>query len=210
MLQDILGSNLLEKIMKYERTLVIFKPDVIQRQIMGEIIERFERKGFKIVGMKMIWPTAELIGKHYEDNQEYFKEVGDKTIKSARERGEKLFSNDPIEIGRRIRQWNMLYMSCGPVFAIVLEGPHIIEAVRKMLGSTNPLNADIGTIRSDYSPDSYFLANLQGRTTRTMVHASDSIESANREIPLWFKKSELYDYETAIEKVLFDVGWSGN
>jgi nucleoside-diphosphate kinase len=77
-----------------------------------------------------------------------------------------------------------------------------------MLGSTNPRTADIGTIRSDYTPDSYLLADMQGRTTRTMIHASDSTENAEKEISLWFDEEELFEYDTAIENILFDTGWS--
>lgn len=194
--------------MTKERTLVIFKPDVIQRQLMGEFLLRFERKGFKIVGTKMTVPSEDLMKKHYTDDKDYLEEVGNKSLESAKKRGEKLDLDDPYEIGLRIRNWNVKYLTCGPVLAIVIEGPHIVEAVRKVIGTTNPLMADIGTIRSDYSPDSYLLADHQGRTTRTMIHASDSPENANYEIGLWFTEDELFDYETAIEKVLFDTDWS--
>ncbi len=191
-----------------ERTLVIFKPDVLQRQIIGELITRFERKGFKIVGMKLIHPSKELVGKHYTDDPAYLKEVGEKGIASALARGEEVKETDPMKIGNQVRDWNIQYLACGPVLAMVLQAPNIVEAVRKMLGSSNPANADIGTIRADYSPDSFFLANMQGRTTRTLIHASDSVENAKREISLWFNNNEIYEYETAMEKVLFDAGWS--
>jgi nucleoside-diphosphate kinase len=191
-----------------EKTLVLFKPDVVQRQIVGEFITRFERKGFKIVGMKMIWPTKKLVGLHYAEEKEYLIEVGKKTIKSALERNEKMKESDPLKVGKKIREWNMEYLSCGPILAIVLEGASVIESVRKMIGSTNPITADIGTIRADYSPDSYMLANIQGRNTRTLLHASDSSKSAKREIPLWFKKGELYKYSVGIEHILYDAGWS--
>ncbi len=192
----------------HERTLVIFKPDVVQRQIVGEFISRFEKKGFKIVGMKLVWAKEELVAKHYVDDESYLKEVGDKAVSNSLARGEKITETDPIKIGQRVRQWNIDYLICGPVLAIVLQGPTIVEAVRKIVGSSNPQNADVGTIRADYSPDSFLLANEQGRTTRTLIHASDSVENANREIKLWFSDSELCDYETAMEKVLFDAGWT--
>lgn len=191
-----------------EKTLVIFKPDVIQRHIIGELITKFEKKGFKIAAIKMKLASEELLGKHYTDDPKYLKEVGEKAIKSARERGEKVEETDPLKVGGQIRQWNIDYLSSGPVVAIVLSGPHIIEAVRKITGSTNPQNADVGTIRGDYSPDSFFLSSLQGRTTRNVLHASDSLENAQREIKLWFNDDEICEYETAIEKVLFDSGWT--
>jgi nucleoside-diphosphate kinase len=191
-----------------ERTLVILKPDVIQRQIVGEILTRFERKGFKIIGMKMVWPTEELMREHYIDEDEYHRSVGIKAVDNAKEKGEDVTGMDPVEIGRRIRNYNVEYLSCGPVLAFVLEGNSVIEGVRKLLGKTNPRLADVGTIRADYTPDSYFLADMQGRATRTIAHASDSVESAEREIPLWFKDDELYEYSTAIEHILYDAGWS--
>ena len=191
-----------------ERTLLIFKPDVMQRQIVGEILSRFEKKGFKIVGMKMTWPSKELMAEHYIDKDEYHKSVGEKTKKGAEARGEDTSNWDSLAVGKKVREWNIKYLSCGPVVALVLEGNCVIEGVRKLLGKTNPRISDVGTIRADYSPDSYLLADLQGRATRTIVHASDSVESAEREIPLWFKENELYDYKTAIEHILYDAGWS--
>jgi len=188
-----------------ERTLVIFKPDVLQRQISGEILTRFERKGFKIVAMKMTVPSKDLVGKHYEGEKEYLTEVGEKSIKSAKDRGEDTSKMNAFKIGSQIRKWNISYLTCGPVLAIVFQGPMIIQSVRKMAGTTNPLMADIGTIRADYSPDSYLFADTQGRT---ILHASDSIKSAEREIPLWFKDNEIFNYEVGIEKILYDKGWT--
>lgn len=200
--------NLLNVFMKgMERTLVVLKPDVIQRQIIGEVLQRFERKGYKIIGMKMMHVSKELVGEHYIDDNEYHIGIGKKAIEAAKARGEEL-EIDPIKVGKQIRQWNMNYLSCGPVVAMVFEGSLVIEGVRKILGKTNPRQADVGTIRSDYTPDSYVLSDMQGRTTRTMIHASDSKESADREIPLWFNEDELFDYETAVEKILYDAGWS--
>ena len=193
-----------------ERTLVIFKPDVVQRQITGELISRFERKGFKIVGMKMLTPTREQVGAHYEDDEEYLKGMGEKARKGAASRGEDVSNWDSLAVGQKFRNLNIDYLTCGPVIAIVMEGFGIISGVRKMLGATSPADGDVGTIRMDYSLDCYALANEGSRSTRTMVHASDSVESANREIPLWFEENELSDYETAVEKIFYDAGWSNN
>ena len=89
-----------------------------------------------------------------------------------------------------------------------MEGFGAVEGVRKIIGSTNPKSADVGTIRADYTPDAYLLANLQQRSTRNLIHASDSDENAKKEIELWFDKSEIMSYETAIEKVLYDEAWT--
>ena len=190
-----------------QRTLVIYKPDVVQRQIVGELLTRFERKGYKIVAMKMLQPTPELVGKHYTDDEDYLADVGGKALAGKKARGENIANLAPKEMGMQIRNWNIDYLTAGPVVAIVLEGYDVINGVRKLLGSTNPVKADVGTIRADYTPDGFVLADAQGRTTRTMVHASDAEETAQREIALWFTDDELMDYETAIEKVLYDADW---
>jgi nucleoside-diphosphate kinase len=137
-----------------EKTLLIFKPDVLQRQIVGEIISRFERKGFKIVGMKMLVPSRELIGKHYIDDPKYLIETGDNAKKGAEARGEDTSNWDSLERGKWIRESNINYLTCGPVIALVLQGFGVIAGVRKMLGSTSPADGDVGTIRADFSLDS--------------------------------------------------------
>lgn len=191
-----------------EKTLVIFKPDVVQRQIVGEIISRFERKGFKIVAMKMLIPSKEQVGKHYEDDPKYLIEVGDKAKKGAEARGEDTKDWNSLEREKWIRESNINYLTCGPVVAIVFQGFGVVSGVRKMLGSTSPADGDVGTIRADFSLDSFALADEQGRVTRTMLHASDSVENAEREIGLWFNATEISEYETAAEKIFYDVGWS--
>jgi nucleoside-diphosphate kinase len=191
-----------------QKTLIIFKPDVVQRQIVGEILSRFERKGFKIVGMKMLKPSKTLIGKHYSDNPTDLIETGQKSKKGAEQRGEDTTNWDVLERGKWIRQSNINYLTCGPVIAVVLQGFDVVKGVRKMLGSTSPSEGDVGTIRADFSLDSFALADEQKRVTRTMLHASDSSENAEREIGLWFNATEITEYETAAEKIFYDVGWS--
>ncbi len=191
-----------------EKSLVIFKPDILQRQIVGEIVSRFEKKGFKIVAMKMLIPISEAGGKNYEDKKEYLMETGEKAKKGAIARGEDVSKWDSLARGQWIRESNINYLTCGPVIALVLQGFGVIAGVRKMLGSTSPADGDVGTIRADFSLDSFALADEQGRVTRSMVHASDSVESAEREIGLWFNPTEISEYETAAEKIFYDVGWS--
>jgi len=191
-----------------EKTLVIFKPDILQRQIVGEIISRFERKGFKIVGMKMLVPSKELVGKHYEDKKEYLMETGEKAKKGAIARGEDVSDWDSLAVGKWVRESNINYLTCGPVIAIVFQGFGVISGVRKMIGSTSPADGDVGTIRADFSLDCFALADEQGRVIRSLLHASDSEENAQREIGLWFNATEISEYETAAEKIFYDVGWS--
>jgi nucleoside-diphosphate kinase len=191
-----------------EKSLLIFKPDVLQRQIVGELISRFEKKGYKIVAMKMLTPSRELVGKHYEEDEKYLKETGDKAKKGAIARGEDVSKWDSLKRGQWIRESNINYLTCGPVLAIVLQGFGVISGVRRILGSTSPADGDVGTIRADYSLDCFALADEQARVTRSMVHASDSVENAEREIGLWFNPTEISEYETAAEKIFYDKGWT--
>jgi len=191
-----------------ERTLILIKPDVIQRQIVGEILSRFERKGFKIVGMKMVNATKEQIQDHYTDEESYLIETGEKAKKGAIARGEDVSNWNSLERGKIIRKNNVVYLTCGPIIAMVLEGHGVVAGVRKILGSASPADGDVGTIRDDYSFDTYVLADYISRATRTMLHASDSPENAERERKIWFKEDELCNnYETVAEKIFFDSSW---
>ncbi len=194
-----------------EQSLLLIKPDVLQRQIVGEILTRFERKGFKMIAMKMLNATEQQVGEHYENREDYLIEVGEKAKKGAEARGEDTSNWDSLERGKMIRQRNIQYLTCGPIVAIVLEGYGVISGVRKLLGSTSPASGDVGTIRDDYSLDTYQLADVVARSTRTMIHASDSVENAQRESAIWFNEKELCDnYETAVEKIFYDEGWEDN
>ncbi len=194
--------------MALERTLILIKPDVLQRQIVGEILTRFERKGFKLIAMKMLNATKEQVGEHYEGKESYLIETGEKAKKGAIVRGEDVTNWNSLERGKIIRQRNIDYLTCGPIIAMVLEGSGVVLQVRKVLGSASPADSDIGTIRDDYSLDTYALADFVSRSTRTMLHASDSIENAERELKIWFKESELCNnYETGVEKIFYDEGW---
>lgn len=190
----------------HERTLVLVKPDGVQRGLVGEIITRFEKKGLKIVGMKMVWPTAELARKHYDMPESDKILLGSRTIASYKEKGVDL-KKTPIEIAETVQKRLVKYLTTGPVIAMVIEGAHAIAHVRKVRGKTNPLDADAGTITADYTIDSYFLSDPDERAIRNLVHASGSPEEAKREVALWFKPDEIQDYELAIEKILYSPEW---
>lgn len=160
-----------------QRTLVVCKPDAVQRGIVGEILQRFERVGLKIVGMKMVMPDEELYEKHYE-------EIG----KMITRRGEQTF------------RYNLAYMMTGPVVAICLEGVEAVPLVRKIVGPTEPKSAEMGTIRGDYSHMSFGYSDAKGTGVPNLVHASGSVEEAKQEVALWFKTDELYDYSDLNEK----------
>lgn len=185
-----------------ERTLILLKPDAVQRAIVGEILARFERTGFKIVGMKLIHASQDLIGKHYANDTEWMKSLGEKTRKSYESKGIKV-SEDVLTIGKRIRQQLMDFMTLAPTVAIVLEGHDAIAKIRLIVGGTAPNSAAPGTIRGDFAFDSYGLADSSGRPLQNLVHASDSKESAEREIAVWFKKEELYKYSRVDDALLY-------
>lgn len=194
---------------KKERTLVVLKPDSIQRSLMGEIIQRYERVGLKLIAMKMMLATPEHIEKHYTLDPEWRRVTGEKSLKAAQARGQKLASEDPLEITAVILGNLKRYMSSGPVVCMVWEGAHAVAIVRKLTGGTEPLGTDVGTIRGDYVLDSYMMSDSDGRSIRNLVHASGSVKEANDEISHWFSSQELIDYRHIQEEILYDVNLDG-
>lgn len=190
-----------------EQTLVVLKPDAVARGICGEIISRFERVGLKLVACKLIKVSKELAEKHYpKDREEFIRGMGQKTLDNYKALGidvkEELGTDDNYQIGLMIRQWLIEMITAGPVLAMVWQGPHAVELVRKLAGHTLPLAASPGTIRGDYSFDSSYLANTGKRAIKNLLHASGNQEEAKYEIPLWFSKDEICQYERVEEKVM--------
>jgi nucleoside-diphosphate kinase len=194
---------------KDEKTLVIVKPDGIQRSLIGEIIKRYERTGLKLVTLKMVVPTEEVIEKHYTLDPEWRRITGEKRIKAAQEKGEKLLSEDPLEITAVVLENLKKYMTSGPVIAMVWQGIHAVEIVRKITGGTEPKSSDVGTIRGDFVLDSYAIADKDNRAVRNLIHASGSVSEAEKEIEHWFGKDELVKYSLVQEKILYDVNLDG-
>lgn len=157
-----------------ERTLVLLKPDAVQRGIIGEIVTRFERAGLKIVGMKMTWVDKNFSQKHYE-----------------------------AHVGKAFYKGLEKFITEGPVIAIVFEGLHAVELVRKMVGATEPRKAEPGTIRGDYAHHSYEYTDQKGIAIKNLIHASGTQKEAEKEIQLWFSLDELHSYETVHEKHVF-------
>lgn len=162
---------------KEEQSLIIFKPDSVQRGIVGEILSRFERVGMKIIGMKMISPDRDHYYHHYET-------IGTMVTRH----GEKIFNA------------TLAMMNEGPVIACVLEGVEAASLIRKMVGATEPKSALPGTIRGDYAHMSYSHADTQNLALTNIIHASGNAEEAKAEIAHWFSESELFTYETVHEK----------
>ena len=194
-----------------ERSLVIIKPDGVQRTLIGEIIKRYERTGLKLLAMKMIIPTEEMATRHYHEvgGDEWIKEVGRKAAEAYEKKGEKSPYNTYEENGWAILKANAKYLSSGPVVAMVWEGASAVELVRKITGSTAPLMADVGTIRGDFTLDSYALADTDRRSIRNLIHASGTAEEAEKEIPIWFNEKEILSYRLVLEQILYDVNLDG-
>lgn len=182
-----------------EQTLVILKPDAVERGLIGEILSRFEKVGLKIVAAKLLTAHRELMEAHYpKDREELWIGIGHKTLDNYKafeiDPKETLGTSDPKEIGKMVRVWLIDYIMKGPVLAVVLESPHAVELVRKMAGHTLPLIAAPGTIRGDFSYDSSYLANSNKRAIENLLHASGTKEEAGYEIPLWFTPKEINSY----------------
>ena len=194
---------------KHERTMVILKPDAIQRSLIGEIVKRYEQVGLKLVGIKMMVPTAEQVEKHYTLDPEWRVKTGLKTIKGYTDKGLTPPSTDPLEITGRILKNLVRYLTSGPVVAMVWQGAHAVEIVRKLTGGTEPLTSAVGTIRGDYVLDSYRMSDSDTRSVRNLVHASGSVKEAQDEIAHWFKPGELFDYTIVQESIMYDVDLDG-
>lgn len=157
--------------MTTEKTLVLIKPEGVQRHLVGKVLTRFEDAGLKIIGMKQVWVNKEFAKKHY-------------TKDIAERRGEK------------VREMLLDYIITGPVIAICLQGVDVIKNVRKIVGGTEPSSAPPGTIRGDFAHISFAHADKNQIPVKNIIHASSDEKDASVEVPLWFKESELHDFQT--------------
>lgn len=158
-----------------ERSLILLKPDAVDRGLVGEILQRFERVGLKIAGLKMVQASKDHAQKHYTEDL-------------AQRRGE------------NVRNMMIEMITSGPVVAVVLEGVEAVELVRKMVGSTEPKSAAPGTIRGDYSHVSFKHADEKGIGINNLIHASSSEVEAEQEIAVWFTLEELHDHKAGYTK----------
>ncbi len=187
-----------------ERTLVLLKPDAVQRSLVGEILGRFERAGLKIAALKFLIPSKEQAYKHYVKNEAEIEALGNRSIEGKKKSGI-VVNENPKELGQKIIDRLVKFLTAGPVVAFVLEGNKAVAITRKIVGSTEPLQSDVGTIRGDYTIDSYELADDGDRAVRNLVHASANVPESDYEIKVWFNEQEIVDYKNALEKVLYDV-----
>ena len=193
--------------LRLERSLVIIKPDGVIRHLVGEILTRFERKGLKIMALKLVHPTPSQVEEHYEANEDWYLSTGQRTFDGYTDRG---ITPDmtPREIGLKTREKLMNYLGAGPVVVMVLQGAHVIETVRKLRGATSPLNAEVGTIGFDYTLESYAVADAGDWAIRNIIHGSDAPEAAEREIGIWFTAGEIVDdYITALDPIIYSSAW---
>lgn len=187
--------------------MVIIKPDGVKRGLAGEILSRFEKRGLKIIALKMVWPSEEHIRKHYPEDAEWFSSIGRRTSEFFREKGfdvnEHFGTEEPAEIGKQVKGWLSKYMAEGPVIAMIIQGMHAITTVRKIVGTTYPVEAPPGTIRGDFSVDTPAAANIEKRSIKNIIHASGNPTEASHEIEHWFAPEEIHNYKRSDEDVMF-------
>lgn len=191
-----------------ERTFVILKPDTVQRSLMGEVIKRFEQTGLKCTAMKMFVPDEETLLRHYNKDDAWFIKKGERIVEDFKAQG-RVVDKEPIEYGKDIIRTIVHYMTVAPVVAMVWEGNESVAVVTKLVGTTEPKTSDVGTIRGDYTVDSYGHSSYENRAVRNLIHCSESPEEAEREIALWFSDDAIMDYTTAQERIMYDVNLDG-
>jgi len=196
---------------KHERSLVIIKPDGVQRTLIGEIIRRYERTGLKLIAIKMVIPSKKMAIKHYYEigGDAWLEEVGRKARAAYEKKGLQTPYKTNMENGKAVMLANAKYLSSGPVVAMVWQGNGAVGLVRKITGGTEPLTSDVGTIRGDLTLDSYAMADLDRRSVRNLIHASGTVAEAEKEIVIWFDKNELLNYRLVQEQILYDVNLDG-
>lgn len=193
---------------KKEKTLVILKPDALQRGLVGEIIKRIENTGLKLTALKLMIATEKQLWEHYKKDDAWFLKKGERTISDRQSIGLPV-EKEALEYGKDIIRALVAFMSSGPIVLMVWEGNQAVGIVKKIVGSTEPLSSDSGTIRGDFTLDSYELSSLDARAVRNLVHCSDPVTDAEREIPIWFGENEVLKYRLIAEQILYDVNLDG-
>ncbi len=184
---------------KEERSYVMLKPDGVKKGLIGEVIKRFEQRDLKIVALDMFQPTTDQIDNHYPKDPAWITRLGEKTLSTYEKYGYDAMADfgttKAEEIGPEIRKWLINYMTSAPLVKMVVQGTHAVDMIRKISGPTMPYQADMGTIRGDYSNDSPALANAEKRAVMNIMHASETPEEAEHEIKYWFGDAVIHDYK---------------
>ena len=190
-----------------QKSLVLIKPDGVQRGLIGEIISRFERVGLKLTAIKMVHPRVEDVDKHYALTEEWMMGVFTKAKTKYEAEGTPFPYEDHVSYGSSIKKGLMDFLVSAPIVAMVWEGEGAVAIIRKLVGSTEPSGSAPGTIRGDFSRDSYAQSNAENRPLRNLIHASGNPEEAAQEIPVWFTDVELYAYEHVNDRIQYDPDW---
>ena len=193
---------------KKEQTFLMIKPDGVQRSLVGEIIKRIERTGLKIVSLKFTALDEERLWKHYDKDDEWFTSKGQNILNERTEKGMSV-DKEAIEYGKDIIRQLVGYMQAGPVVQMVVEGNQAVAVVKKIVGGTEPTTSDVGTIRGDFTIDSYSICAQDERSVRNLIHCSDEPEEAQREIDLWVDPKDIVSYRLVQEEILYDVNLDG-
>jgi len=193
---------------KDERTLVIVKPDGVQRGLIGEIIKRYERTGLKLVGIRFGIADEKKLWEHYNKDDAWFQKKGAKIVEDKKANNLPV-NKEATEYGKDIIRQLVKFMTSGPVLFMVWEGNQAAAVVRKITGDTEPATSDVGTIRGDLTLDSYTIAAVDDRAVRNLIHCSEHAEDAKREVALWFSDEELLKYRLVSEQILYDVNLDG-
>jgi len=184
---------------KEEKTFLMIKPDGVRKGLIGEVIKRLEQRDLKIIALEMFQPTAEQIDNHYPKDEKWIARLGEKTTNTYNKCGYDLMSDfgttDTLIIGKQVRQWLIDFMISAPMVRMVVQGLHAIDMVRKISGPTMPFQAEMGTIRGDFSVDSAVLANKEKRAVMNLIHASETAEEAEHEIKYWFGGNPIFSYK---------------
>ena len=197
---------------KKERTFVLLKPDAVQRGLVGDIINRFEKIGLKIVAMKMHVLEEDKIWTHYNKDDAWYTRKGQGIVDNRTKLGMSI-DKEAIEYGRDIIRAMVTFMKSSPCVSIVIEGNSAQSVVKRLVGGTEPTTADTGTIRGDYSLDSYFLCDVDGsRGMRNLIHCTDPADGETawqREMNIWFTDNEIVNYKLVTEAMMYDVNLDG-
>jgi nucleoside-diphosphate kinase len=194
---------------KSEQTFIIIKPDGVMRGLTGEILTRIDRLGLKIVAIKMVNATEQQLTEHYPMSDEaWVARLGEKGLSAFESAGlnpvEILGTGDETIIGKGVTQALVKYMTSGPVICLVVQGINATAMIRKLIGSTLPNNAELGSIRGDFSLDSPTVANIEGRSLHNIIHASETVSEAQNEIAIWFNPLEICsDYKLGNEDIMY-------
>ena len=187
-----------------EQTLILVKPDGVQRSLNGAIISRLETVGLKLVAIKMVQATREQADTHYALTEDWMKMVFEKSKAKYESQGKAFEFTDHVAYGTSIKNGLVEFLCAAPVVAAIFEGEQAVSLVRKIVGATEPASSAPGTLRGDYCLDTYALSNAQNRPIRNLIHASGTVAEAEFEKKIWFRQDEIFAINAAIDPVQYD------